>query len=100
MKYSIRTDGAERIAVIDGDLGLVNYRDFMGLMTELFSVKTTAYAVDLAGVSSIDSSGLGNLLAARKRADELGATFSLCNVGGFVKQTLHHADFAKMFIIK
>jgi anti-anti-sigma factor len=62
--------------------------------------KDDRLVIDLAGVSFMDSSGLRNLLAASRRANQRGAALILRNVGPVVWRLLEITRTASQFAVE
>ena len=58
---------------------------------------TRKIVLDLAGIRMMDSSGLGELVAARKAATAVGAAIRLLHVGGEVLRILDLARVSSAF---
>jgi anti-anti-sigma factor len=59
----------------------------------------TRISVDFAGVSSIDSTGMGTLLFLREKALAAEKLMNLVCVKGHVRETLEQANFNLLFMI-
>lgn len=99
MDYSITPSGDTRIAQIKGRLTFQEQRLFRTLIEDLFSAAATRYVIDLRQVDYIDSSGLGMLLIARKRAQQAKAVIALVNVPASARETFTTARFEDLFEI-
>ena len=55
--------------------------------------------INMEGVSFIDSSGLGLLLAARKKLDGIGSMLHICNVSAQVKKAFDQTNLTNYFSI-
>lgn len=99
MDYSITASGDTRTAQIKGRLTFQEQRLFRTLIEDLFSAAVARYVIDLRQVDYIDSSGLGMLLIARKRAQQNKAVIALVNVPANARETFTTARFEDLFEI-
>lgn len=99
MDYSITSSGTTRTASINGRLTFQEQRLFRTLIEDLFSDEATRYVIDLGQVDYIDSSGLGMLLIARKRAQQAKAAIALVHVPANARETFTTARFEDLFEI-
>lgn len=100
MKYTITTEGASRIARVDGQVTFQEQKDFRELLNEMFAQASKSYVFDLTAVSHIDSAGLGMFLIGRKRAQENGAGVVLRHPPSNVRHTLELAKFHELFTVE
>ena len=73
---------------VSGEVVRGNAPEFKQQLTELLTQVEPALQVDLAGVDTLDTSGLQVLLATRTSALLKGQLLHLCNISEGVQQTL------------
>lgn len=99
MDYTVTSSGDTRTASLKGRLTFQEQRLFRTLIEDMFSEAATRYVIDLKQVEYIDSSGLGMLLIARKRAQQAKAVIALTNVPANARETFTTARFEDLFEI-
>jgi anti-sigma B factor antagonist len=77
-------DDGRAVVVLRGELDLATRAPLADELQSLVAAGATSVVVDLAGVTFLDSTGLGTLLEARR----LGADLSLRNPQGRVRRLL------------
>lgn len=100
MDYSITSTADARTAQLKGRLTFQEQRLFRTLIDDLFSDAAGQYVIDLRQVEYIDSSGLGMLLIARKRAQQAKAGIVLTGVPANARETFATARFEDLFEIR
>lgn len=86
---SVEVDGTVVTVTAAGDIGFEATAEVRGLLqTALAQPGITAVILDLNGVTFLDSSALGVLVAARKSADQHGTQFGLARPGPMVTMVL------------
>lgn len=63
-----RTEGPATVVVADGEIDLSSIPQLSGMLDDLISGGNIDLIVDMTGVQFIDSTGLGVLVGARKKA--------------------------------
>ena len=100
MKIELRSNGEVAIAALEGRLqhgvGDIALRD---LVNDLLSDGRTKILLDLSGVPSIDSSGIGELVASVKVAEELGARIKILQISDGVRHVLDISQVLPLFQI-
>lgn len=100
MKYRIIDGDAGPILVLSDQL-LFDHRDlFDTAIDKLLARKQPRVAVDMAGLTYMDSAGLGMLLTLRDRADHAGIHVSLLRPSKDVAELLDLACFDTLFAIE
>ena len=88
MRYELKT-GAEDVAVaMRGDLNFQDHPVVKKLLAELSGAKRKHWVLDLSGLKSIDSAGIGMLLIAKDEGDKVGAHITLRAPEGNVRRVL------------
>ncbi|MBZ0112348.1 MAG: STAS domain-containing protein [Thermoanaerobaculia bacterium] len=75
----------------------VGDRTFHGAIDELLEGAPTKVLLDLSEVPFIDSSGIGELVAAKRRADEQGTSLKLIRIEERVAKTLRLSMILPLF---
>ena len=100
MKYRIVDHDTGPTLVLSDQL-LFDHRDrFDTAIDKLLARKQPQVAVDMSGLTYMDSAGLGMLLTLRDRADHAGATVRLLRPGKDVAELLDLACFDSLFTIE
>jgi anti-sigma B factor antagonist len=74
---SQRSDNSHEIVEVRGEIDLHSAKQLQDRLNEVLDAHHAAVLVDMTWVQFIDSTGLGALVAALNRANELGTTFLL-----------------------
>lgn len=88
MQLKVGLEGDGRIIQIEGSLDLYNAQDATQIVRPLLEVTGSMIIVDLSGLESIDSSGIGMLFHWRQLVLKNGGTLSLRNVAEGLRRTL------------
>ncbi|MBR9972530.1 STAS domain-containing protein [Magnetospirillum sulfuroxidans] len=100
MKYRIIDSDAGPTLVLSDQL-LFDHRDiFDTAIDKLLARKQPFVAVDMAGLTYMDSAGLGMLLTLRDRAEHAGIGVSLLRPSKDVAELLDLACFGSLFTIE
>ena len=93
------TRGAEgdAIVAIAGELDLGAATTLIVAIDELFAVSPSSVTLDLAGISFLDSSGLGALLTLHGRCQSEGIAFSATNPPPQVCRVLELTNLMELF---
>lgn len=97
VRVATREMGTITIASVEGEIDSHNAGHFRTKMVSLLSESTSAMVIDLSGVQTLDSSGLGALLDARSRADEVGARITLVYDDPIVGRAIEIAGLDTIF---
>ncbi len=74
-----QTLGDERSVTVVGEVDVSNANELRSALDEALASNATAIRVDLGQVPYIDSTGIGVLVGAARRAEEANATLVVCN---------------------
>lgn len=99
MEYSIKSDSRGCVFNLRGDL---KFSDSSVVRTMIGEIKNSAdrsIALDLSGLSSIDSAGLGMILLINDAANDAGKSFSVGKASGQVKKMLDISKFGDLMTI-
>ena len=77
MAHTVDQHGPRRIVHLDGAIDVSNAIQLRELLGDQLHGPTAEVLVDLSGVRLLDSSGIGILVAAHRRAESLGARLIL-----------------------
>ena len=77
LSLSSETVGGRRVLDVAGEVDVYSAPALRERVTSLLQPDSTQLVVDLTGISFIDSTGLGVLVAGQNRAGELGGGLSL-----------------------
>lgn len=77
MKYETRQDSGVTVIEFEGDVDVTVAPDLRDLLAGLVETAGARVLLDLNGVAFIDSSGVGILVTAHRKAAEAGAFFAL-----------------------
>lgn len=91
MKLSIETRRpSERHVelVLSGEIDYATSMEFRAAMTAVLDGITTVVIVDLAGVTFLDSTGVGTLVVARRICADVGVSLLIREVNPFVARLL------------
>ena len=100
MQFRIKEDGAEVHVALEGQLNFAANEDFRILLTQLAGQKNKKVFFEMAGLSHIDSVGLGLLYIAGEDLAEGGSTITLANPRDNVFRMLELTEAHKTFQIK
>lgn len=89
MKISTRREEDVTLVELTGDMKIgAGDVEFRQAIKELLAQEVRKIVIDLAGVRSMDSSGLGEMVLAKTTAAEAGATIKLLHVENKVRHSL------------
>lgn len=98
MHVEVRKQGEIVILDLDGPLVAGMPQQLLrDVMTELVAEGWTRILVNLSAVESIDSSGIGELVAAHKAAKNVGASVRLVQARDRVRRTLQLSQILPLF---
>jgi anti-sigma B factor antagonist len=90
---------SEIVVPASGEIDLANADTLRGLLADAIARTPTRVVVDLASCRFIDSSGLKELLLARKRAQANGVQIVLRSPSALVRRALASVGFDQIFLI-
>lgn len=89
MKITTRQEKDVTVVGLTGELKIgVGDVDFRRTVKQVLGQGSHKILIDMAGVKSMDSSGLGELMRAKTTAAAAGATIKLLHLEGKVRQSL------------
>ncbi len=88
MEYRIVQDGENATVVFQGDITFSENVGFRQMLKNLPNKNMTQCVFDLAGVSMVDSAGLGMFLIAKEQADTVGWSLKVQGATGHVASML------------
>lgn len=99
-RYVIERDGEGAEVVASGEIDLASSPELRRELQGLLDDGARHLVLDLADVTFIDSSGLGVLVGALKRVNELeGATFELRSLHGPVRKVFEITGLDEIFSV-
>lgn len=84
MDHEITTEGAVRVVHLHGPVDVSRAMDLRELLGAQIDGPDARVLLDLTDVPLIDSSGIGILVTAHRRADSQGARFAVAGAAGTV----------------
>lgn len=88
MQYESSTSGSSTTVTITGHIDFDAQRGMRELMKNLQEGDATSVRINLSGVPSIDSAGIGLLLMAHDRLTKAGKSFALTGAAGLAAKAL------------
>jgi len=99
VQYNITTENSATVLHLSEQLVDSDRAAFDTVLSRALSGRPTRVVVDFAGLSYMDSAGLGLLLTLRERARAAGADVVLRNPVGAVRDMLQLARFDTLFTV-
>jgi len=91
------TEDANTVVTITGDLDLGAAPALVDSIDDIFATSPASVTLDLAGVTFLDSSGLGALLTLHARCQSEGVAFSAINSPSSVCRVLELTNLTDLF---
>ncbi|WP_158090134.1 STAS domain-containing protein [Kiloniella majae] len=99
MDYSTTQNGDTVSISFRGDFGFPDNPKTQAIIAEIKENGGSHCSIDLSGLDSIDSAGLGMLLIINDAAEENGKSFELCKPTGQVQKMLEISKFSEIIKI-
>lgn len=99
MQFRLVEEGDAVRAILDGQLNFASNEDFHRLLQSVAPMRKRRVVFDLAGVTHIDSVGLGLFYIAREDLSAAGATLALKSPRDNVSRLLELTEANQMFEI-
>ena len=96
---STRSQPPWAVVEVAGELDLSNAPEFQGAVAERMTAGDVHVAIDLGGVTFMDSSALGVLVSSLKRAREQGGDVILIGVQGSPARVLEMTGLDRAFTV-
>ena len=96
---SERVQDGYAVAELSGELDISSASDLRKRLFDILTDQASNLILDLSGLGFIDSTGLSVLVAADRRAEELGGSFSLVGLQKIVARVLHVTSLDRHFPI-
>lgn len=80
-----------------GEIDVATAPELAAALDTMIDRRVTEITVDMANVTFIDSSGLGTLVAALKRANEIDANLTLRNLAGSARKVFEITGLLETF---
>jgi len=100
MTFTIQTDPQHGLLRLEGTFTFDGHAAFKAATTEALDAGHPAIALDLSGVSYMDSASLGMLLLLREKAQAKGVKVVLSRPSPTVLTILRVVQFGKLFDIQ
>lgn len=100
MEHSSTLNGTTLTVSIRGDYGFTDNAETQKIITEITDGDCTLCSIDLSGLQSIDSSGLGMFLLLNEAVKNAGKKIELSKPVGQVLKMLQISKFADIITIK
>lgn len=98
LRVDVETDPASNVVVtVIGDLDLAAAPTFVGAIDSMFAPAPASITLDLAGVSFLDSSGLGALLTLHAKCQSESVDFGAVNAPKQVSRVLELTKLTELF---
>jgi anti-sigma B factor antagonist len=97
---AVRHEGAK--AIVDLETDNVDFRNadmLKSTLTDLVHAGNKNIVLNLAHVNFMDSSGLSLLLTGKRLAEEVGGTFSICGLQGYVSNLIALTNLNKTLTV-
>jgi anti-sigma B factor antagonist len=98
LETRVAADGRCAVVVVVGDVDIHSAEKLHDHLERLTAEGAIEVVLDLGRMPFIDSTGLGTLVAARKRVRAIGGDLRLINPGPGVTQVLKVTNLARMFL--
>ncbi|MFD2206044.1 STAS domain-containing protein [Kiloniella antarctica] len=100
MNYSSRQNGDTLSVSFQGEFGFSDNTQVEEVIEEMSKNNCSHYSIDLSGLETIDSAGLGMLLLINDAAVDCGKSLELCKPAGQVQKMLEISKFSEIVSIK
>jgi anti-sigma B factor antagonist len=91
-----RLDGSTAVLAVDGEVDMASAPELRAALIDLLDKGATSLVLDLAGVSFMDSSGLGTLVGVLKRVRERDGSMRLASPTRAVLRVLELASLDRI----
>ncbi|MBI3628299.1 MAG: STAS domain-containing protein [Candidatus Rokubacteria bacterium] len=99
MEIEVTQTGGVTLVVPKGDLDMGTADQMKRTLTELIEKGQSKLVMDLTDVAYVDSSGLGALVAAMKRARAVGGNLKLCGLQEDVRSIFEMTRLIKVMAV-
>ena len=100
MEYSINSDGGTCTISLSGKFGFEDSSEFRKLIGGLAEQKGNNVIVDLDGLQSIDSAGLGMIILLNDAATDNSINLQISGAKGQVRKMLDISNFSELMMIE
>lgn len=100
MDYSTTQNGDTVSISFRGEFGFPDNPKTKSIITNIKENDCSLISIDLSGLETIDSAGLGMLLIINDAIEEAGKNLELCHPKGQVQKMLEISKFSKIITIK
>ena len=99
MKVKIRTNQLIHILDIEGDIFLADANQLKELVMKMIEKKAECFIINLAKITSIDSSGIGAIIYIHSTLKKLGMKLAIVNITEPVQQIIEKTKLASFLPI-
>lgn len=99
MEVTFTDNGQHKIINVSGDVNIFNVSHLKKALLSITDGQCKSVIVNLSGVSYMDSSGIGALVAGQKRMKAINGNFALMNIHDDVLNILKLVSLDKFFKI-
>ncbi|WP_162200178.1 STAS domain-containing protein [Kiloniella spongiae] len=100
MDYSTTQNSNTLSISFHGDFGFPDNSKIQQIIKEIKESGCSGFSIDLSGLESIDSAGLGMLLLINDASEDNGKKLELCRPTGQVQKMLEISKFSEIISIK
>ena len=92
-----RSEELAEVVAVAGEIDIATYRQLRAALIKAVDEGPGSVIVDMSGVEWIDSTGLGTLVGALKRARDKGGTVQVAAVPGRIAKHFQVTGLSKLF---
>jgi anti-sigma B factor antagonist len=92
-----RTEGHAEVVTVAGEIDIATYRQLRSMLITAVDAGPGTVVVDMSGVEWIDSTGLGTLVGALKRAREKHGTVRVAGAPGRIAKHFQVTGLSRLF---
>lgn len=100
MQFTITESGDSTEVNLSGELAFSDHEDFRAMVKDATGRSGKTCVMNLGGLDTIDSAGLGMLMIIRDEAESKGKDVVLRGAKGMVRKMLDIADLGAVFTIE
>ena len=99
MEFTTRVIGPHQVLLVNGEIDLYNVGDFKKNLFNIIATKIKSLIIDMNGITYMDSSGIGALVAGQKKMKLKNGKYGLLHIQEDVYNVLKLATLDKFFTI-
>jgi len=100
LTHEIKTTDSGSIVPMSGSLEFSDHENFRQILDAIDQADGSHFVLELSGLESIDSSGLGMFIIARKAAERRNIRLVLRSARGDVRHMIETARFSSVFLVE